>query len=41
VDTAAELGVKGLKVVPSSVLPIYNPIVGHFESSVVIALDTY
>ncbi len=39
-DTAAELGVKGLKVARSSVFPVHEPMVGHFESGVVAALDT-
>ncbi len=39
-DTAAELGVKGLKVALSSVFPVHEPVVGHFESGVVAALDT-
>ncbi len=39
-DTAAELGVKGLKVALSSVFPVHEPMVEHFESGVVAALDT-
>jgi len=38
--TAAELGVQNLKVALSSVFPIHEPMVGHFESGVVSALDT-
>src|SRR5215208_6620912 len=38
--TAAELGVQNLKVALSSVFPIHEPMVGHFESRVVSALDT-
>src|SRR5919112_2583498 len=39
-DTAAELGVKNLKVALSSVFPVHAPMVDHFESGVVTALDT-
>jgi citrate lyase subunit alpha/citrate CoA-transferase len=39
-DTAAELGVKNLKVALSSVFPVHAPMVGHFESGTVAALDT-
>jgi citrate lyase subunit alpha / citrate CoA-transferase len=39
-DTATELGVKGLKVALSSVFPVHAPMVGHFESGLVTALDT-
>lgn len=39
-DTAAELGVKDLKVAPSSVFPVHAPMVGHFESGVVTGLAT-
>ncbi len=39
-DIAAELGVKDLKVALSSVFPVHEPMVGHFESGVVAALDT-
>jgi citrate lyase subunit alpha / citrate CoA-transferase len=39
-DTAAELGVKGLKVASSSVFPVHALMVEHFESGVVAALDT-
>lgn len=39
-ETAAELGVKGLKVASSSVFPVHEPMVGFFESGVVAALDT-
>ena len=38
--TAAELGVKGLKVALSSVFPVHAPMVGHFESGVVAGLET-
>ena len=39
-DTAAELSVKNLKVALSSVFPVHAPMVGHFESGTVAALDT-
>ena len=39
-DTAAELGLKDFKVALSSVFPVHAPMVGHFESGVVTALDT-
>ncbi len=39
-DTAAELDVKNLKVALSSVFPVHAPMVEHFESGVVAALDT-
>ncbi len=39
-DTAAELGVKNLEVALSSVFPVHAPMVGHFESGTVAALDT-
>jgi citrate lyase subunit alpha / citrate CoA-transferase len=38
--TASELGVKDLKVALSSVFPVHAPMVDHFESGVVTALDT-
>ena len=38
--TAAELGLKNLKVALSSVFPVHAPMVNHFESGVVTALDT-
>lgn len=37
---AAELSIKDLKVALSSVFPVHEPMVGHFESGVVTALDT-
>src|SRR3712207_1876339 len=37
---ASELGVKDLKVALSSVFPVHAPIVEHFESGMVTALDT-
>jgi citrate lyase subunit alpha/citrate CoA-transferase len=39
-DTAAELGVKNLRVAPSSVFPVHAPMVGHFESGLVTGLET-
>ncbi len=39
-DTAAELGVKNLKVALSSVFPVHAPMVGHFKSGTVTTLDT-
>src|SRR5918997_1445100 len=39
-DTAAELGVKNLKVALSSVFPVHAPMVDHFESGTVTTLDT-
>lgn len=38
--TAAELGLKDLKVALSGVYPVHAPMVNHFESGVVSALDT-
>jgi citrate lyase subunit alpha/citrate CoA-transferase len=38
--TAAEFGMKDLKVALSSVFPVHAPMVEHFESGVVRALDT-
>ncbi len=38
--TAAELGLKNLEVALSSVFPVHEPMVDHFESGVVTALDT-
>jgi citrate lyase subunit alpha/citrate CoA-transferase len=40
IHTASELGVKDLKVALSSVSPVHAPMVEHFESGVVTALDT-
>jgi citrate lyase subunit alpha / citrate CoA-transferase len=37
---ASELGVKDLKVASSSIFPVHAPMVEHFESGVVTALDT-
>lgn len=38
--TAAEFGVKDLKVALSSVFPVHAPMVEHFQSGVVTGLDT-
>ena len=38
--TAAELGLKDLRVALSSVFPVHEPMVDHFDSGVVTALDT-
>ena len=38
--TAADLGVKNLKVALSSIFPVHAPMVDHFKSGVVTALDT-
>ncbi|SDF32006.1 citrate lyase subunit alpha [Sporolituus thermophilus] len=38
--TAAKLGLKNLKVALSSVFPVHAPMIEHFKSGVVTALDT-
>lgn len=38
--TAAKLGLKNLKVALSSVFPVHAPLIEHFKSGVVTALDT-
>jgi citrate lyase subunit alpha / citrate CoA-transferase len=40
IHAASELGVRDLKVALSSVFPVHAPMVDHFESGVVTALDT-